>query len=151
MKKMILSLSAISLLAASCSHTQTTSETAPVAEPKVEAMSPAVHVSLKAIKGKKMNGMIHFTQADMTVKTELMLEGLKAGPYNMHLAESCKKVSTKNAQNIGSVMIGKKGSSQEVTSFTATNTQDLVGKAIVLNAQSKKSSKPVACGIVEKM
>lgn len=150
MKNMILTLSIMGLLAA-CSHSQTTTETAPVAEPKVEALSPAVHVNLKAIKGKKMNGMIHFTQADANVKAELMLEGLKAGPYNMHLVESCKKVSSKHSQNIGSVMIGKKGMNQEVTSFSATSTQDLVGKAIVLNAQSKKSSKPVACGIVEKM
>lgn len=86
MKNMfVVTLAAVSLSA--CAHKQQHDDHH--AEPAA-AQTPApqkAQAVLKAPKGSKLKGMIHFTEENGKMKIETMVDGIKPGPHGFHIHE----------------------------------------------------------------
>ncbi len=76
----------MTLALGACAQKQVeTPQPAPAPVPVAPTKAQAV---LKAVKGKKQKGMIHFTdEGGGKMKLDVMLEGLKPGPHGFHIHE----------------------------------------------------------------
>lgn len=110
-------------------------------------------VNVKLLSTKKNIGIINIAQKESNVKAEFQLEGLKSGPYEIHLsaAATCKKVQMKKHRDLGQVIADKHGVVKATVEFSNMLAQDMVGKTIVLHTKSKKNPSAVACGVIEKI
>lgn len=109
--------------------------------------------SMKAVDNTKVAGIIHFAQGDKNLKTELQLEGLQSGPYEVHISAnaSCKKLSMKNHKDVAQVIADKNGVVKTTIELINTSAQDLIGKTLVLHNKSKRFPRIAACGLIEKI
>lgn len=87
---------ALVMLSACAQKEKQTAEVAPA--PVVVAPTKAQAV-LKAAKGYKVKGIIHFTEEAGQMKIETMVDGLKAGPHGFHIHEvgDCSKADFSSA------------------------------------------------------
>ncbi|MFM6929959.1 MAG: superoxide dismutase family protein [Bdellovibrio sp.] len=175
MKKFITPILAL-LFVGACAH-KPAETVAPVAPPPPPAPTKAQAV-LKAAKGSKIKGVIHFIEENGEVKVETMVEGLKAGPHGFHIHETGEctgdfssagghfnPTATKHgsmaseehhAGDMGNLVASKKGKADSTVTLK-TSLEGLIGKAVVihkgkddLKSQPAGNSGPrEACGIIE--
>lgn len=75
------------LMTTACAQKQAKVE-APAIEPAPAVVIPTkAQALLKAIKGSKLKGIIHFSEENGKMKVETMVQGLKTGPHGFHIHE----------------------------------------------------------------
>ncbi|MGE5086942.1 MAG: superoxide dismutase family protein [Bacillota bacterium] len=175
MKKFIAPVLALFFVGA-CAHKP--EPVAPVAPPPPPPAPTKAQAVLKAAKGSKVKGVIHFIEENGEVKVEAMVEGLKSGPHGFHIHEtgdctgdfssagghfnptSTKHGSMTSAEHhvgdIGNLVATKKGKAESTVTLK-TSVENLIGKAVIihkgkddLKSQPAGNSGPrEACGIIE--
>lgn len=159
MKNLVLIL-ATGLTLAACSHKEKSHDHSAV----TPAAAPVVTKAQAAIagpEGSKVKGVVHFVQDGETLKVEVMIDGVKAGPHGFHIHEmgdcSAKDFSSagghfnpsstshaglhsekRHAGDFGNVMADKKKSVRttfEVKDITlAEGPTNILGKAVIIHA-----------------
>ncbi|QLY25735.1 superoxide dismutase family protein [Bdellovibrio sp. KM01] len=143
------------LLIGACAH----KEEAPVvaATPPPPPPPTKAQAVLKAAKGSKIKGVVHFTEENGEIKVETMIDGLKAGPHGFHIHEvgTCegdftsagghfnptgKKHGSPTAQerhlgDMGNLMADKKGKGNTAMTLKAAlnGPEGIIGKSIVIH------------------
>lgn len=149
-----------SLLVVSCAHkekevmvteTPPPPETATIAPP-VAIMGP-INVSLHGYKQLRAQGMLHITQDKDTVHVEVMLDGMKPGPYKLNVSDSkkCKNAKATKGKDLGEVVADRKGTVKTSFDLDSLQPSDLIGKKVIVYTTEKKKTRVAACGIPEKM
>jgi hypothetical protein len=158
--KSIWILLSFSLLILSCAHkekeiiiteTPPPTETIPVAPPA--AIMGPINVSLHGYKQLRAQGMLHLTQDKDTVHVEVMLEGMKPGPYKLNVSDSkkCKNAKATKGRDLGEVVADGKGTVRASFDLDTLQPSDLIGKKVIVYTMEKKKTKVAACGVPEKM
>ena len=150
----LLSVLFISACALKNRHSDITQPIPPSPEIRIENLNlRAARASMKV--RNKVIGLINFAQNDSNIKVEVQIEGLKSGPYELHLAtkENCKNPSLKHHayKDLGEVIADKNGVVKANVEFTNMSTNDLVNKTIILHSKNKRFPKATACGQIEKI
>ncbi len=125
----------------------------PVPEIKVESLNLRSARANMRVRNKVI-GLINFAQSDSNIKVEVQIEGLKSGPYELHLATkgNCKNPSLKHHdyKDLGEVIADKNGVVKTNVEFINMFTHDLMNKTIILHSKNKRFPKATACGQIEK-
>lgn len=88
MKKLMIT-GMMALMATACAHKDKQHVEAPTSENVAEATAPTkAQALLKAPKGSKIKGLIHFSEENGKMKIEAMVQGLKTGPHGFHIHET---------------------------------------------------------------
>ncbi len=142
------------LLIGACAHKE---EAPVVAAPPPPPPPTKAQAVLKAAKGSKIKGVVHFTEENGEVKVETMIDGLKPGPHGFHIHEvgTCegdftsagghfnptnKKHASPSASehhmgDLGNLMADKKGKGNTtmVLKGPLNGPEGIIGKSIVIH------------------
>lgn len=148
-----------SLLIVSCAHKEKdilVTDSPPPEETGLASPSTAigpVHVALRGYKQIRASGMVHFVQDQSVVHMEVMLEGMKPGPYKINLNDSkkCKSAKASKGRDLGEVVADAKGKVKSTFDLTHLQSQDLIGRKLIVYTTEKGKTKVAACGLPEKM
>ena len=147
-----------SLLVLSCAHKEKEVLVTETPPPDATAASPSavfgpINVSLHGYKQLRAQGAVHFTQDQDTVHVEVILEGMKPGPYKLNVSDSksCKNAKASKGKDLGEVIADGKGSVKTTFDVDTLQPSDLIGKKLIVYAKEKGKAKVAACGIPEKM
>ncbi|WP_413576653.1 superoxide dismutase family protein [Bdellovibrio sp. HCB290] len=142
------------LFISACAHKEEAPVTAAPPAPPAPTKAQAV---LKAGKGSKIKGTVHFTEENGELKVETMIEGLKPGPHGFHIHETgtCEGDFTSagghfnpsNAKHgsltsadrhmgdMGNLMADKKGKGNTTITIkgSLSGAEGIIGKSIIVH------------------
>lgn len=150
---------AFSFFFISCVHTDKTPSavSAPTAEEKqAPPVSPvgSMNASLKGYKQLRAAGVVHIvSDQSRQLHIEVMLEGMKPGPYriNLNSAKRCNRANAAHGRDLGELIADGKGTAKGNFDFKDLPSTEVVGKKIIIYTKEKGRTRVAACGVVEKL
>lgn len=113
----------------------------------------AMNVALKGYKQIKAAGVVHIVPDPSALHVEVMLEGMRPGPYKVNLNSSakCKIANASHGRDIGELIADGKGTAKANFDINGLPASDVVGKKVIIYTKEKGRTKVAACGVIEKI